>query len=340
MLTPVPETVKEKLLPGPEGPKDDGLERRTVIEPGQPEDTNPPKDGAVEIIVNDGDLGVDEKDLRELQLEDETLGAVRESAKQPSKAGNYWFYEEDGLLYRHWHPREEGEEFGIEQLIVPKQHREAVLRLAHEIPLAGHLGKKKTVERILQRFYWPTLYWDVAEWCRTCEQCQKHSAVKNLRAPLVPLPVIEEPFTRIAMDILGPLPRSSTGNKYILVVCDYATRYPEAIPMRTVDAEYVAEELGTMFARVGVPREILTDQGTNFMSKLLAELYNLLHIHPIRTSPYHPQTDGLVERFNGTLKSMLRKTACARGERLGQTTAVSAVCLSRSTAGNYRLLPI
>ena len=307
-LTPVPETVKEKLLPGPVGPEDDGLERSTVIEPGQSEDTNPPKDGAVEIIVNDGDLGVDEKDLRELQLEDETLGAVRESAKLPSNAGNYWFYEEDGLLYRHWHPREEGEELGIEQLIIPKQHREAVLRLAHEIPLAGHLGKKKTVERILQRFYWPTLYRDVAEWCRTCEQCQKHSAVKNLRAPLVPLPVIEEPFTRIAMDIVGPLPRSSTGNKYILVVCDYATRYPEAIPMRTVDAEHVAEELVTMFARVGVPREILTDQGTNFMSKLLAELYNLLHIHPIRTSPY-PQTDGLVERFNGTLKSMLRKTA-------------------------------
>ena len=141
-LTPVPETVKEKLLPGPVGPEDDGLERSTVIEPGQPEDTNPPKDGAVEIIINDGDLGVDEKDLRELQLEDETLGAVRESAKQPSNAGNYWFYEEDGLLYRHWHPREEGEELGIEQLIIPKQHREAVLRLAHEIPLAGHWEEK------------------------------------------------------------------------------------------------------------------------------------------------------------------------------------------------------
>ena len=108
-LTPVPETVKEKLLPGPVGPEDDGLVRSTVIEPGQSEDTNPPKDGAVEIIVNDGDLGVDEKDLRELQLEDETLGAVRESAKLPSNAGNYWFYEEDGLLYRHWHPREVGE---------------------------------------------------------------------------------------------------------------------------------------------------------------------------------------------------------------------------------------
>ena len=104
------------------------------------------------------------------------------------------------------------------------------------------------------------------KWCRTCEQCQKHSAVKNLRAPLVPLPVIKEPFTRIAMDIGGPLPQRSTGNKHILVVCNYATRYLEPIPMKTVDAEHVAEELVTMFTRVGVPTEILMDQGTNFMS--------------------------------------------------------------------------
>ena len=152
------------------------------------------------------------------------------------------------------------------------------------------------------------LYRDVAAWCRTCEKCQKHSPIRNLRAPLVPLPVIEEPFTRIAMDVVGPLTRSSSGHKYILV-CYYATRYPEAIPMKAVDAEHVAEELVTMFSGVGVPSEILTDQGTNFMSKQLSELYRLLHVQRIRTSPYHPQTDGLVERFNGTLKSMLHKTA-------------------------------
>ena len=111
------------------------------------------------------------------------------------------------------------------------------------------------------------------------------------------------------MDIVGPLPHSRSGNRYILVVCDYATRYPEAMPLRNIDAEHVAEELVKMFSRVGIPNEILTDQGSNFMSQLLAELYRLLHIQPIRTSPYHPQTDGLVERFNQTLKSMLRKTA-------------------------------
>ena len=116
------------------------------------------------------------------------------------------------------------------------------------------------------------------------------------------------------MDIVGPLPRSSAGKKYILVICDYATRYPEAIPLRSIDANNIAEELVKFFARVGVPEEILTDQGTNFNSQLLKEVYQLLHIKPIKTTPYHPQTDGLVERFNHTLKSMLRKTATEEGK--------------------------
>ena len=92
------------------------------------------------------------------------------------------------------------------------------------------------------------------------------------------------------MDIVGPLPKSRSGKRYILIICDYATRYPEAIALRSTDAKYFAEELVTVFSRVGVPREILTDQGSNFTSQLLKEFYHLLHIHPIRTSPYHPQT--------------------------------------------------
>ena len=116
------------------------------------------------------------------------------------------------------------------------------------------------------------------------------------------------------MDVVGPLPRSRCGNRYILVLCDYATCYPEAVPLRSIDAEHVAEEIVKVFARVGIPEEILTDEGSNFTSQLLAEVYRLLHIHPIRTSPYHPQTDGLVERFNQTLKGMLSKAATTEGK--------------------------
>ena len=176
--------------------------------------------------------------------------------------------------------------------MVPTQCRKTILNLAHSIPLSGHLGKEKTTRRILQHFYWPTLYRDVAEYCRSCGACQKTSHRRPPKAPLVPLPIIDELFSRIAMDIVGPLPRSRSGNKYVLVLCDYATRYPEAIPLKSIDASHVAEELVKLFARVGIPEEILTDQGTNFTSQLLTEIYHLLHIHPIRTTPYHPQTDG------------------------------------------------
>ena len=151
------------------------------------------------------------------------------------------------------------------------------------------------------------LYNDVEEFCRCCTQCQKSSKKGVPKAPLVPLPVVSTPFQKIAMDIVGPLPQSRSGCCYILVICDYTTRYPEAIPLRNIDIEHIVEELIKVFARVGIPEEILTDQGSNFTSKLLSEFYRLLKVQAVRTSPYHPQCDGLVERFNQTLKMMLRK---------------------------------
>ena len=94
--------------------------------------------------------------------------------------------------------------------------------------------------------------------------CQKSSHRGIKKAPLIPLPIIEEPFSRVAIDIVGPLCRSRTGFKYVLVLCDYATRYAEAIPLKNIDAEYVAEELIKIFSRMDIPKEILTDQGSNF----------------------------------------------------------------------------
>ena len=176
------------------------------------------------------------------------------------------------------------------------------------------MGRDKTAKRILYRFYWPTLFRDVREYCKSCTSCQKTSSKKPAKVPLIPLPIIGIPFQRMAMDIIGPLPRSRSGKRFVLVICDYATRYPEAVPLHSIDAEHIAEELVKIFSRVGIPQEILTDQGTNFMSQLLKEVYRLLRIDGVRTSPYHPQTDGLVERFNQTLKNMLRRTALHEGK--------------------------
>ena len=93
------------------------------------------------------------------------------------------------------------------------------------------------------------------------------------------------------MDIVGRLPRTRSGNKYILTICNYATRYPEAIPLPSTEAERKAKELVVVFSRMGIPKEILTDQGTNFMSTLFQEVYQLLNITRIPTSQYHSQMD-------------------------------------------------
>ena len=263
----------------------------------------------------DHSLDLTAEKLQSLQEGDETLSAARRAAKGEMNSAGKGFFLREGLLYRRWEPPGQEEGVGVvEQLVLPEQCRRTVLRLAHEIPLSGHMGKRKTAQRILQRFYWPSLYRDVAEFIKSCTECQKVSPRRVKPAPLIPLPIIEEPFSRIALDVVGPLPRSRSGNRFILVMCDYATRYPEAVPLRSVDAEHVAEELVKLFTRVGVPAEILTDQGSNFMSQLLREVYRLLHVEPIRTSPYHPQTDGLVERFNQTLKAMLKKAASEDGK--------------------------
>jgi hypothetical protein len=132
------------------------------------------------------------------------------------------------------------------------------------------------------------------------------------------MPIIEVPFDRLALDIVGPLPKTSRGHRYILVLVDYATRYPEALPLRAATAKAVAKELMLLFSRVGIAREVLTDQGTCFMSRVMKELLSLLQVKQLRTSVYHPQTDGLVERFNKTLKQMLKKAMDTDGKNWDQ----------------------
>uniref|UniRef100_A0A8C5Q1T7 Gypsy retrotransposon integrase-like protein 1 n=1 Tax=Leptobrachium leishanense TaxID=445787 RepID=A0A8C5Q1T7_9ANUR len=221
-----------------------------------------------------------------------------------------YFILKSDLLYRVI--MEGGQE--IEQLVVPSSQTRKVLDFAHSHVLGGHLGVEKTQERVLRRFFWPGVYEAVKRYCASCPECQLASPKPHLRAPLIPLPVIDVPFERIAMDIVGPLEKSARGHQYILVILDYATRYPEAVPLRKANARNIARELVQVFARVGIPKEILTDQGTPFVSRLMKELCHLLKIQALKTSVYHPQTDGLVERFNRTLKGMLRKVVNREGK--------------------------
>uniref|UniRef100_A0A9J8CRS1 Gypsy retrotransposon integrase-like protein 1 n=1 Tax=Cyprinus carpio carpio TaxID=630221 RepID=A0A9J8CRS1_CYPCA len=183
------------------------------------------------------------------------------------------------------------------------------MELAHSRPMAGHLGVQNTIQRIRDRFHWPGLDTEVKRFCQACPTCQRMSPRTPPPSPLISLPIIEVPFKWIGMDLVGPLPKSAQGQEHILVIVDYATRYPEAIPLWKATAKAIAQELFLLCSRVGIPAEILTDQGTPFMSRLMVDLCRLLKVKQLRTMIYHPQTDGLVERFNQTLKQMLRCVA-------------------------------
>lgn len=239
--------------------------------------------------------------LQREQERDPTLKAARRTAGLDTSP----FYHLRGVLYRAGASMPDGTR--TQQVVLPQKYREEALRMAHKAPLAGHFGRTKTLGRVVRLFFWPGVSISVKDICQQCPTCQVTAPRKSAKAPLVPLPVIRRPFERIAMDMVGPLPATSEGYKYILTVCDYGTRYPEAFPLKSTTSQDVVEALVEMFARTGIPEEILTDRGSNFVSELTQGFHKMLGIRSIVTSAYHPQTDGMVERFNGTLKAGIRK---------------------------------
>ena len=164
------------------------------------------------------------------------------------------------VLYRLWETP--SGDATIRQLVLPKSLRSEVLQQLHNAPTAGHLGTAKTLGRARERFYWVQCRRDVQEWCRNCDLCaQKRGPPRKVKAPLKTYNV-GSPMERIAIDVLGPLPMTKAGNKYILVIADYFTKWVEAYPMANQEAQTVANLLVHKFiSRFGVPLLIHSDQG-------------------------------------------------------------------------------
>lgn len=154
------------------------------------------------------------------------------------------------------------------------------MSLAHYHDLLGHLGIKKTYNRILRLFFWPRLKTDVAYFCRTCCTCQITGKPNQVipPAPLVPIPVLREPFEHVIIDCVGPLHKTKTGNQFLLTVMCSATSFPEAIPLRKITASVVIKALVKFFSTFGLPKVVQTDQGTNFLSKLFSQVLTTLNI--------------------------------------------------------------
>lgn len=256
-------------------------------------------------------LSVGRKAFQEAQQEDTSLKTWWEFCKDGKTVnhGKGRLHVDKGLLYLT-------KENHSAQLVVPEMFRSEVMTLAHESAFGGHQGIGKTLNRIQQDFAWPGLMADVKRHCQSCDICQKTVPRGKVgRVPLGEMPLIDTPFKRVAVDIVGPIePRSEDKNKYILTLVDYATRYPEAVALPSVETERVAEALMDIFSRVGVPEELISDRGSQFTSHMMQEVRRLLSIRHLPTTPYHAMGNGLVEKYNGTLKQMLKKM-CAEQPR-------------------------
>ena len=246
------------------------------------------------------DMGGDVVKLGEEQKSDSTLSKLWLKGEKGEKG--YAF--EQGILVHH---SSDGVDDHVIRVVVPACRRQQVLKMGHSSPIAGHFGTKKTHSKIARHFIWPGLWTQVKSYVRTCGGCQLAAKQHKSRAPLQPLPCVGEPFQKVAFDLVGPLPRTPSGHKYLLTAMCLYTKFPEAIPLKKVDNLTVLDAMMQIFARYGMPSELLTDQGSVFTSKLTALMCKTFGITKIRTTPYHPQSDGALERWHACLKGMIKR---------------------------------
>lgn len=183
---------------------------------------------------------------------------------------------------------------------------EPILFLTHNHPLGGHFGTDIMFNKIRNLYYWPQMYVNIRDYVKSCDSCQRRGK-KRLEGPLNPIEV-KEPFQQIGIDIVGPLPITPRNNRYIVVATDYMTRWPEACPIQKANAAEVVDFIyDEIICRHGCPKIILSDRGTHFRNQLVDTLLEKLQVKHYLSTPYHPQTNGLVERFNKTLCESLAK---------------------------------
>ncbi|KAL4107103.1 hypothetical protein QTP88_018535 [Uroleucon formosanum] len=183
-----------------------------------------------------------------------------------------------------------------------------IFKQCHDSIIGGHVGIHRTIKKIKTQFNWRGLKEDVIEYIKNCESCQKGKvANKKVKQPMLITSTSSEPFEKIFLDIVGPLVTTLSGNTYILTLQDDLTKYSMGIALPNHQANTIAEAFVTNFVCThGIPQTILTDQGTDFLSKIFTEVCKLLQINKINTSPFHPQTNGSLERSHRTLTEYLR----------------------------------
>ena len=186
----------------------------------------------------------------------------------------------------------------------------SLLSSYHDNPLVGgHFGIKRTLGKIKEKYWWPNMKLSVINYIKSCVACQAFNVNRQKRPGfLSPITPPDGPNQLLGIDFCGPFPTISQDNRYVLCLTDYYTKYVVAIALPVGTAAATATAIFTYYICLfGVPRGILSDQGTSFKNQLMHSLSRLLGYHHIFSTPYHPQSNGQIERFNSTFVVQLAK---------------------------------
>jgi len=162
-------------------------------------------------------------------------------------------------------------------------------------------------------FYWPKMSRNCVEYIKGCQVCQRYDKTSPSRAKMQQREIVSTHFEWVAVDLMGPFPAATGGYRFLLTVIDLATRWPEAIPLRTTTAKIITRELTNVFCRCGFPTALVSDNGHQFVGKSFVKWLAEKGIQHVKSSPYHPQWNGVVERLHRTLNTMISKIAGSRG---------------------------
>ena len=255
-------------------------------------------------------------DIRTLQREDEMWqplievleGKTRKGTPKLWKQVHEYTLTDSGVLA--YHP-----EGAAARIVVPGALVPQLIAESHSHALAGHYHPKAVFEKLRKDYFWPSMWNDIKSYCDSCVQCHSHK--KNHRdkpAPLGQAPVPYGPWETVHTDILGPLPESPEGFRWVLLVVCAFTKFVELVPLKDTTAETVAEALVGTFYRYGLPNVLVSDNGPQYRAKLLAEVNRLLDIKHVFISAYHAQANAKVERMCGIVKNMIA-TSLNRSQR-------------------------
>jgi hypothetical protein len=278
----------------------------------------------VEIYFESADSGK----LGELQRADSTLTAIftdlRNQETDKDAVNCYSVNNKTRLLMRAVPVKTENREGDNgsfaensvpKQIVVPYCLRAKLLDLAHSLPVHGHQSTKRTIQRLTQYFFWPHIYKDVKQYCASCDVCQKlHKSGKLSKAPMMTPPIVDKPFSRLSVDVMGPLPTTRSNNRFIIVIVDHCTRWAECYARPNHTAVTITRCVADFMTHFGVADSVLHDLGADFTSEMFKVFLNYFGIDQFKCSVAHAQTNTTVERTNGSIKSMLRAFVAQHSE--------------------------